>query len=263
MVRQMVEVKRTVIGVLIVVVTIIGSFVAWSNHTCGGGLLRVKDTLCHLDGTMPADSAMMAEIAVYRDSIRENMSEVLCESESVLDAIRPESGEMRVLSDAMFEETRLYAKEHKLPEPDFAMVNVGGIRTILPQGKVTIGDVFQVAPFENYAVVVEVDSAVIRSIMEHVRMRGGEALSGCQVHLNRDSAWNVLIGGKPLEGGRKYHLATLDYLADGGDSFELMVGLERYETNLLFREMLRCNFTKLGKRGGVLRDPKDRRIISE
>ncbi len=223
--------------------------------------VRFSHRLLHIDSLSESDSEMLFLISQYRDSISQSLSRVLCQSNEIMDAYRPESSEMRVLSDVMLAQMQKYADENNLPSPTFAMINVGGIRTILPQGPVTLGDVFQIAPFENYGVIVEVDSACIRKIMNHVALRGGEALSGCKITIEDTIATNITIAGKPLQSGVVYRLATLDYLVDGGDAFDMFWGCKRYDSQALFRNMIVDYFTTFGQKNIAIKDPADQRIF--
>lgn len=216
--------------------------------------------LCRIDSATVADSAMEAEIAVYRDSIASIMAEPLCECDEPMVAYRPESGLMRFLADLLRGEAALFAHGHGLPVPEMGLMNTGGIRDALPQGTLTVGDVFRVSPFENSPVVVALDSAGVMAMLNHVAERGGEALSGVSLTIADGRATNVLVGGRPLTGGRPYRVATLDYLATGGDGFECLVGNVEYQTGRVFRDIFINHLRRIGQNGGHVKAPTDVRI---
>lgn len=216
--------------------------------------------LCRIDSATVADSAMEATIAVYRDSIASIMAEPLCECDESMAAYRPESGMMRFMADLLRGESALFAQSHGLPIPEMALMNAGGIRDALPQGVLTVGDVFRVSPFENSPVVVALDSAGVMAMLNHVAERGGEALSGVSLTIADGKATNVLVGGRPLTGGRPYRVATLDYLATGGDGFECLVGNVEYQTGRVFRDIFINHLRRIGQNGGHIKAPTDVRI---
>ena len=80
----------------------------------------------------------------YKGKVDELMSPVLGRTPTPLVSGRPESPLSNLLSDILVWSGKLYGEK-----PDFGVYNIGGIRASLAQGDITIGDVFDVAPFEN------------------------------------------------------------------------------------------------------------------
>ncbi|MBQ2322421.1 MAG: 5'-nucleotidase C-terminal domain-containing protein [Bacteroidales bacterium] len=219
--------------------------------------------LCHMDSTRQGDPQMEAEISVYRDSLDHVMKVKLCDNGETMIARRPESALSRFLADVILFEIRRMAVADSMPTPDFSLINLGGIRSFLPAGPVFIEDVFCIAPFENSPVVLCLDSADVMAMMDHIATRGGEGIAGASMTIANKKAKDVKIGGMPLQGGRVYRLATLDYLANGGDGFSCLVGKQEYESGMPFRDTFINYLKTIGDSNVVLCAPVDNRITVE
>ena len=102
---------------------------------------------------------------------------------------------------------------------DLAIINKGGIRQPLPEGDVSMGLVLTMLPFTNSVVVMEIDGRSLQEGLDVMAGRGGDAVSRhVSAGMKGGRAVDVRIGGKPLEPDRKYLVATIDYLANGGDN---------------------------------------------
>ena len=106
--------------------------------------------------------------------------------------------------------------------PDFAVYNMGGIRASLAKGKVTIGDVVDVAPFDNKLCLLTLTGAQVTRLFEQIAAVGGEGVSH-EVALVISSDHKLVsatVGGKPIDPNASYRIATLDYLAQGNDKLD-------------------------------------------
>jgi len=94
------------------------------------------------DGATSADAFMKP----YRQRVDSLMSPVVGEVDAYMSASRPESNLSNLLADILVWSGKKYGEQ-----PVLGIYNMGGIRASLAQGKVTRGDVLDVAPFENKA----------------------------------------------------------------------------------------------------------------
>ena len=274
----MVEIKKSIyiiLGASIAIVAGMRAAKEWLPMSVAGIVdCSATGSIAVMDSTSAQDAETEGIIATYRDSIASKMSEVLCISDSALACRRPDSEMMHFMADALMSESKQFARGNGLPIPDAAICNVGGIRDNIPAGQVTVMNAFQISPFENYTVILEADSAQVTEILNHAAERGGEAISGMTFRINcrrpatlnelhRGKAKDILINGEALRGDRIYYIATLDYLADGGDAFDCMIELKRFDTSVLFREMLIGYLRKLGCMGVHITPTKEARIVEE
>lgn len=120
---------------------------------------------------------------------------------------------------------------------DAALTNGGGIRASIEPGVITVGDVITVLPFGNYVITKQVTGADIIAALEN-GLEGYPDTHGAFPHISGmtvtfDSTKEagsrvvkVMIGGEPIDPSAKYVLATNDFLAAGGDNYEMFKDCE-------------------------------------
>ena len=78
-------------------------------------------------------------------------------------------------------------------------------------------------PFNNRLLVEEISGADLEAALNVMASRGGDGLSaGTEVLFDPDKkeCVKITINGTPLDPSRTYRVATIDYLANGGDYME-------------------------------------------
>lgn len=102
---------------------------------------------------------------------------------------------------------------------DLALLNVGGLRTSLPKGKVSEGMIINMMPFNNYIVNIDISGAdLLEALNISAARRGGDGLSaGANAVISGKECKEVTINGLPIDPERTYRITTIDYLANGGD----------------------------------------------
>jgi len=110
---------------------------------------------------------------------------------------------------------------------DVAFHNNAGIRASLPKGTITYGQLYNVLPFDNQLIAMDLTGAQILRILEHsVSDRAGSLqVSGLAFRFDFSNpvgrrVREVTIGEEPLDPSRTYRVVTIDYLAYGGDGFK-------------------------------------------
>jgi len=114
-------------------------------------------------------------------------------------------------------------------DADFAFMNLGGIRDELPSGQITYRNVFNVMPFDNQIVLIEVDGTFLKEIIE-TRVSGsrhGLRTAGIKVVINRkrenfNRISKLLIGGEPWQADKIYKITTSDFLLQGNAGLALL-----------------------------------------
>jgi len=128
-----------------------------------------------------------------------------------------------------------------------AIQNRGGIRCDLRAGPVTRRNLFELLPFGNHLVLLEVTGETLLScLIEAVegRAHSGLELGGMVLRYRLDdegeaSIASVLVGGEPVEPTRTYTLATNSFLAEGRDGYDALGTSKRLrEDTLMLRELL-------------------------
>ena len=128
---------------------------------------------------------------------------------------------------------------------DFAFTNGGGIRTSIDKGDITQGNIIEVFPFGNSVVIIEATGENILKAMEHGLSKypetngGFPQIGGGKLVFDpaKEAGSRVVemeINGEAIEPDKKYTLVTNDFLAAGGDGYEMLKDcpLLRYQGTL-------------------------------
>ncbi|MDY4520378.1 MAG: 5'-nucleotidase C-terminal domain-containing protein [Bacteroidales bacterium] len=221
----------------------------------------VASELCGMNHDISTNEEFESVIASYRDTLRTTMETTLCISDEIMVARRPDDKLNRLAVDILLDVAQTEAHKRGLPRPTVALMNVGGLRDALPEGPITLGNVYKVSPFDNKIVILELDSAQMEETLQHLAERGGEALAGASLQISGGEAHDILVAGEQLSGKKTYILATVDYLAQGGDSFFSLTRTKSYNLDIVYHDALADYFMQLGKKGGHVTAPTDVRVV--
>jgi len=113
---------------------------------------------------------------------------------------------------------------------DFCVLNYGGIRSTLDSGDITIGEVYQIMPFENEITILTLSKEQMDELFKLIEKKGGEPFAN---HLWKDqTAYHIM-------NRTSYRVATNDYMANGGDGYTLLSeAIERIDTGIKIRDGL-------------------------
>ena len=135
-----------------------------------------------------------------------------------LDNPRQECGLGNMITDGLLE----YGRQQNW-KSDVAFYNMAGVRAPLPAGDITYGQLYQVLPFTNVVVNVDMKGSTLRSVFEAASGSAGRLHVAGAIFAYRfanppgQRLLSVSVGGKPLDDLRIYHVVTIDYLLTGGD----------------------------------------------
>lgn len=211
------------------------------------------------------DSLVLSVIKPYRDSIEHDMSKLVAMSETPLKRGKPESNLTNLVSDLLLETGIEYCKSANLPiKPVASYMNYGGLRGSLPQGKITVGNLFELMPFENEVVIIQISGEAIQKMAEKIAARGGEGVAGILLGIRNEKVGTLKIAGKEVDPTKTYWLVTSDYIASGGDQMSMFVNpVDRIGTKLKLRDVLINALNDRYKRGGIISVKEDGRIFNE
>jgi 5'-nucleotidase len=136
-------------------------------------------------------------------------------------SIRLESAEGDLLTDLMLATRK---------DADVALCNGGSLRSDLPAGDLTYGQLFEAMPFDNRFALVTVTGKQLAKLVTGDLRRPGSILSWSGLTVKASCAGErlevaIAIRGKPLDRNRTYTILTSDFLASGGDGLFAHVGL--------------------------------------
>jgi 2',3'-cyclic-nucleotide 2'-phosphodiesterase (5'-nucleotidase family) len=164
------------------------------------------------DATPPAEA--LSFLAPYRHQVDSIMSPQVGTAARYLFADRPESPLSNLLPDIL-----MWASTQFNENPDLAVYNVGGMRAALAEGKVTVSDVVDVAPFENKICFLTLTGQKLTELFRQIAHRGGEGVShGVVMQITPDGKLlSVQVNGKDIDAQARYRIVTIDYLSQGND----------------------------------------------
>ena len=151
-----------------------------------------------------------------------------------------------IIADAQLAAAKLYPGG-----ADVAFMNAGGIRTDINIGEITYGEAFNVQPFANILVTMDMTGQQIVNVLQQqftitppdTLLGNGILQIGSSLTYKRTPAGaagqagdllsDVKVNGNPINLGATYRVALNNFLADGGDNFTVF----RQGTNRFFGEI--------------------------
>ncbi|HEU4724456.1 MAG TPA: bifunctional UDP-sugar hydrolase/5'-nucleotidase [Candidatus Eisenbacteria bacterium] len=219
----------------------------WSGdraRTVDGRLLEIRPA----EGETPEVEALLAG---YRSRLGEEFDRVVFRTDKRVESSALDEGDAPLgnfVSDVLRERA----------DADLAVMNAGGIRSPLPAGDVRVRDIVTMLPFDNRIVVVTMTGAEVQRLLDRIARHLGKSgfghVSGASYVIRRDRATEVRVwkrgvakgagaashrsrDGDPLDANRRYRVATIDFLSDGGDYFdELRDAATKERTEILLSD---------------------------
>ena len=135
-----------------------------------------------------------------------------------LDDPRAECGLGNMIADGLLE----YGRSQNW-KSDVSFYNMAGVRAPLPAGNITYGQLYEVLPFTNVVMSLDMTGTQLRSVFEAASGSAGRLHVGgasFTYHFENPAGQRLLsatVGGKPLDDATLYRVVTIDYLYGGGD----------------------------------------------
>ncbi len=174
---------------------------------------------------IPVDS-VEAFVEPYRNRVNAVLDSVLAYAPVTLtktDGLL-NSSEGNLMADIILRQARPVFKSRTGKDIDMSLMNFGGIRNVISAGPVTARTAFEVMPFENYIVVLEIPGTTVRQMVNYlIASDRPEPIAGLQITIDGNGDLQaVSIGGVPLDERKTYYLATINYLLEGGGNADFL-----------------------------------------
>ena len=204
-----------------------------------------------------ADKSYEAYLQPLKQRIDAQMNVVIGQAAETMKGHAPES----LLSNFSADVYRQAASEFLGEKVDISVVNLGGLRTVVTAGDVTVGKVFELMPFDNELVIVWLKGDKLNELLQYFAGMGGQGVSGLRMEIDNRKAIHITVGGKPLDMEKLYSIATNDYLAEGNDQMiQLAQNEKRVNTGMRVRDMLLDYIKKETTKGNKIQSKLDGRI---
>ena len=176
----------------------------------------------------PIDSTILAIISPYQKGIEDQMNEVLSYTKNDLKKGRPQSTIGNFVTDLCLN----YAEAH------LCVMNNGGLRATINKGNITKGKLYELMPFENELVVLELNKNDYLGLLNYITKRGGEPFSG--ISITMDEKGNIINNSWPVDfdNGKKLKVITSDYLANGGDKMSFFKEKKQIKVGIKLRDAI-------------------------
>jgi 2',3'-cyclic-nucleotide 2'-phosphodiesterase/3'-nucleotidase len=218
---------------------------------------RLVDTFA--DEVTP-DSTWVARMARWNAAVAPIASVVIAQAARPMGRSRGGDGAVgSLVADAM----------RAAAQADIAMQNTGGLRADLPQGPITRGGIYEVMPFDNTIIVLDLSATDVRRALEQSLEYGRiTQVSGIRYGYDRSQPRNhrvVLLtdsSGVALDTTRTYRVAVNDFMATGGDNYDVLSAApHREDLVILVRNAIEEFIVRRAKsNGGVLDYQPDGRV---
>jgi len=207
--------------------------------------------------SLPKDSNYIHWLQPYADSLHKSMNQVIGFSVSTLTNKQPESS----LGDFMADCMRAMAEKKFHKKIDAAFMNIGGIRSYIPKGDITIGKIYELMPFDNVLVLQIIKGNVLKTFLDKIAATGGWPLSGITMGIKNNKAINIIINEKPLQENADYIIANTDYIANGGDDCTMLKNIPKQNIGYLLRDALIEYIIMFTKQSKPIEAVMDNRIV--
>jgi 2',3'-cyclic-nucleotide 2'-phosphodiesterase (5'-nucleotidase family) len=179
------------------------------------------------------DSALLETLGRQQQAVRAVTERPVARLKFPLKREGDEYGLGRLIADA----------QRSAGRSDVAIMNNGGIRSDLPDGMVTWGNVYQVQPFQNRLLRLTVKGAALQDALEHC-VAGADHLPDC--HVAGVEVWydarkepgkriirTRLLNGKSIEKDQSYTLVVSDFMVTGGSGFSMLAAVPREDIDVV------------------------------
>lgn len=189
-----------------------------------------------IESTLPLDETVQAMVDKYNDDLEPIFAEVVTPLENTLDHDRNNGLTPLgvVVSDAM----------RNITGTQISINNGGGIRQPLEAGNITVGDMYEILPFDNTIVTLEVSGSDLVKLIEHGINPDGFGwgqFAGIRVWYD-EATGEVssirLLDGTKVEMDQYYSVAINDFMLTGGDSYDFSNARNVVNTQIVMRESI-------------------------
>lgn len=245
-------------GVQVVVPYYQGRAIGVTDITYDPEAGRVVSVEAQLVTTFGDEIALAGEVQAIIDRYNKDLAPVMAEvlAQAPAEIVRNydfESALGNLTADVM----------RQVGQADIAFTNSGGLRTDIPAGPITLGKIWEVIPFDNTVVTMELTGDKIIDLLAN-RSKGMVQTSGIRFTWRdipgnkekREIVSAALWDGRPIDPAARYKVCTNDFMATGGDNFTaFLAGTNVVNTQILVRDAL-VNYLKAEGAAGRAIAPK-------
>ena len=206
------------------------------------------------------DSTIYKAILPYKKTHDEQMYSVIAFAEDAFVKADGESTLGNIFCDGVLYETKKILGKDSA-KCQVAVFNKGGLRNSLPKGNITVGNIFELMPFDNELMLLKLSGEQFKDMLYKIIEKGGIPVGGMRMTIKGGIPTDITINGKAFDEKQDYWVVTSDYLANGGDSYTFFKNAkERKPMNALLRNVMINYCEDMTKQGKNLKPYLDGRI---
>lgn len=224
------------------------------------GKVTVLDTV----NVPVSDSLTLEIIKPYKARIDSQMNEIIAYSETNMQKDLPEGKLNNFIADLIYLKGNQYLQKSYQKTADICLLNYGGLRTSLPKGALTVGNIYELMPFENELVALEISSDNFKKLLQYIAQKGGMPQSGIVMGILNNELGKVRIQGKEVNLNTNYIVITSDYLAGGGDEMSFFSNpVSYFPLGIKVRDAIIEYLKEVSATGNTVNTKLDKRIYYE
>ena len=203
-------------------------------------LSKITANTIAIDSSFAAVKEITSTIAPYKEKMIKEINTVITFTSKDLVGTdgKLESSLGNLIADLSFKRGSPIFNKLTGKNIDFAMFNYGGIRASIHKGKVTNRHAFELMPFENIYVVVELSGEKVAELVQYLIKNSTAHPISKQVELTiTKNGLDFKINKKSFDKSKTYHVLTSDYLQAGGDQMNFFKKpIKRYSLEYKVRD---------------------------
>lgn len=230
------------------------------------GSFQYQYRMVRMDSTWDSkvDPMLQQYVEIKHQQLEEMINIVIGHSERTLNSFVPESPLSNFLTTLLLERGPQYVDDPIFAQCDMSLLNFGGIRSQIPAGDVRVADIYDVSPFENTLVFLQIKGSELRKALMRFTDKKNEPMAGVVMTYRNGKPVKILVGKEPLDDNRLYTMVTLDFIAKGGDGIISGVQFENAVfVNMIFRDFLIEEIKEMTNAGKSIDGRLEGRVIIE
>ena len=207
----------------IVLIAFAGLFISCKGNDLNNlKVSEIQTERIAVDSTFTSEKAISQFIEPYKKHLNATLDSTLAYNPAFLSK---NEGDLNtaignLMADAVFIQANPTFKKKTGKDIDIVLLNHGGIRSEIPQGNVTTRTAYQIMPFENEIVIVELTGKKLKEMLKYLeKAKTAHPVSGIEIVADKNyKIEKATIKGREIEDNKTYFVATSDYLSGGGDN---------------------------------------------
>lgn len=207
------------------------------------------------------DSASYYFLSPWRDSLYKSMNVVLGYADTAFNPGLPGGNLNNLVADLVLKYANDILQYRPAQTIHACVLNRGGLRASLPHDSIRVGNIYEIMPFENELVILKISGAAMDSLLKQISVKKGAAVSGISMEIGHGDFQHAIIADNMYDSRREYWIATNDYMAQGGDGFNMFSSpIQKIELHVKIRDILISEIQQECNKNGLLIHRNDSRI---